>query len=84
LEVKGSTLKDRRFTENIQNYHQEQQTKNSDHQNDIKPWSPKEESNDIIPMAVKINPQKNLQRLKVLFVQLKTEKFDSKAATEEP
>jgi hypothetical protein len=35
-------------------------------------------------MAVKINPQKNLQRLKVLFVQLKTEKFDSKAATEEP
>jgi hypothetical protein len=35
-------------------------------------------------MAVKINPQKNLQRLKVLVVQLKTEKIDNKAAMEEP
>ncbi len=61
-----------------------QQTKNSDHQNDIKPWSPKEESNDIIPMAVKINPPKKLQRLKVLVVQLKNEKIDNKAAMEEP
>jgi hypothetical protein len=39
---------------------EKQQTKNGDHQNNIKPRSPKEESNDIIPMAVKINPQKNL------------------------
>jgi hypothetical protein len=63
---------------------EKQQTKNSDHQNDIKPWSPKEESNDIIPMAVKINPPKKLQRLKVLVVQLKNEKIDNKAAMEEP
>jgi hypothetical protein len=62
---------------------EKQQTKNSDHQNDIKPWSPKEESNDIIPMAVKINPPKKLQRLKVLVVQLKNEKIDDKAAMEE-
>jgi hypothetical protein len=61
-----------------------QQTKNSDHQNDIKPWSPKEESNDIIPVAVKINPPKKLQRLNVLVVQLKNEKIDNKAAMEEP
>jgi hypothetical protein len=35
-------------------------------------------------MAVKINPPKKLQRLKVLVVQLKNEKIDNKAAMEEP
>jgi len=44
----------------------------------------KRRSNDIIPMEVKINPQKKIQRLKVLVVQLKTEKIDNKAAMEEP